>query len=279
MRHKDILNEIKHLDPVKDHQRISFLTANYEFPWDTTRSLELALFRTFAVAKGTQLLAGTGEFTERPQKRYDDTVLLLAEILENGYDSERGRAALRRTNQLHGRFNIPNDEFLYVLSTFVLEPVRWNARFGWRPLLEQEKQAAYYYWREVGRRMNIKNIPTDYGSLEQYNVEYEETHFRFEEPNYRLAKATRDVFLGWFLPKPLWRLGEPFIYAIMDDRLLAAVGFPKPAPWVRRLVEGCLKLRARLLRFLPARRKPHLITKQRHPSYPSGYRIEKLGPQ
>ena len=69
MRRKDILNEIRQLDPVKAHQRIVFLTANYEFPWDTTRSLELALFRTFAVAKGTSVLAGTGEFTQRPQKR------------------------------------------------------------------------------------------------------------------------------------------------------------------------------------------------------------------
>ena len=279
MQHKDILNEIKKLDPVKDHQRIAFLTTNYEFPWDTTRSLELALFRTFAVAKGAPLLAGTGQFTQQPQKRYDDTVLILAEILENGYDSERGRAALRRMNQLHGHFNIPNDEFLYVLSTFVLEPVRWNARFGWRPLLEQEKLAGYYYWRELGRRMNIKEIPPDYESLERYNVKYEETHFRFAVPNYRLAKATRDLFLGWFLPKPLWRLGEPFIYAIMDDRLLAAVGFPKPAPWIRRFAESALKMRARLLRFLPARRRPHLITKQKHPTYPNGYRIEHLGPQ
>jgi hypothetical protein len=278
VRRKDILNEIKGLDPLRDHQRIAFLTANYEFPWDTTRSLELALFRTFAVAKGTSLLAGTGEFTQRPQKRYDDTVLLLAEILENGYNSERGRAALRRMNQLHGRFNIPNDEFLYVLSTFVFEPIRWNERFGWRRLLEQEKLAAYYYWREIGRRMNIKDIPPDYESLERYNVEYEETHFRFVEPNYRLAKATRDLFLSWFLPKPLWRLGEPFMYAIMDDRLLAAVGFPKPARWIRRFVEGVLRLRARLLRCLPARRGPRLITRQKHPTYPNGYRIERLGP-
>ena len=279
MRRKDIMNEIRHLDPVKDHQRIVFLTANYEFPWDTTRSLELALFRTFAVAKGSSLLAGTGEFTQRPQKRYDDTVLLLAEILENGYNSERGRAALRRMNQLHSRFNIPNDEFLYVLSTFVFEPIRWNERFGWRRLLEQEKLATYYFWREVGRRMNIKDIPSDYAALERYNVEYQETHFRFAEPNYRLAEATRNMFLGWFLPKPLWRFGEPFIYAIMDDRLLAAVGFPKPAPWIRQFVEGALKLRARLLRFLPARRWPRLITQQKHLTYPNGYRIEQLGPQ
>lgn len=68
---------------------------------------ELALFCAFAVAKGTPLLAGTGEFTERTQKLYDDTVLRLAEILEHGYDSRRGRAALRRINQMHASVRQP----------------------------------------------------------------------------------------------------------------------------------------------------------------------------
>src|SRR5918992_1919268 len=86
----DVLREIVRLDPVRDHQRIAFLTSLHEFPWDTTRALELALFRTFAVAKGTALLENTGELTERTQKRYDDTVLILGEILEHGYDSARG---------------------------------------------------------------------------------------------------------------------------------------------------------------------------------------------
>jgi len=36
-------------------------------------------------------------------------------------------------NQLHGRFDIANEDFLYVLSTFIFEPIRWNTRFGWRP--------------------------------------------------------------------------------------------------------------------------------------------------
>lgn len=172
MGHGAILREIRSLDPVKDHQRIAFLTSLHEFPWDTTRSLELALFRAFAVAKGTPLLAGTGEFTERTQKRYDDTVLLLAEILEHGYDSPRGRAALRRINQMHGRYEIPNDEFLYVLSTFVFEPIPWNERFGWRPLLPQEKLAAFYFWREIARRMAIRDVPQDYEGLERYYREF-----------------------------------------------------------------------------------------------------------
>lgn len=79
--------------------------------------------------------------------------------MEWGYDSPRGRSALRRMNQLHGRFQIANLDFLYVLSTFVFEPIRWNARFGWRAMCGQERLAMFYFWREVGGRMNIKDIP------------------------------------------------------------------------------------------------------------------------
>ena len=277
MRRNANLDEIRRLDPVKDHQRIAFLTSLHEFPWDTTRSLELALFRAFAVAKGTTLLAGTGEFTERTQKRYDDTVLLLAEILEHGYDSERGKAALRRINQMHGRHPIPNDEFLYVLSTFVLEPIRWNARFGWRPLLEAEKVASFHFWREIARRMAIRDVPTDLAAFERYSDAFAAAHYRYAPENGALARATRDLLLGWYLPKPLWPLGRPFVHALMDDALLDAVGLPRPHPAVRRLAEGAVRLRGRIVRRLPRRRTPRLITQRRHPTYPKGYTIEDLG--
>ena len=277
MGHAEILREIESLDPVVDHQRITFLTSLHEFPSDTTRSLELALFRTFAVGKGTPLLAGTGEFTERTQKRYDDTVLLLAEILEHGYDSARGHAALRRINKMHGRYEIPNDEFLYVLSTFVFEPIRWNARFGWRPLLEKEKQASYYMWREIGRRMGIRDIPDSYEALERYYYDYAREHYRFVPDNLRLAVATRDLLLGWYLPRLLWPLGRPFVHAMLDDELLVAVGLPRPHPLVRRVAETAVRVRGRIAGRLPARRKPRLITTRRHPTYPDGYTIEELG--
>ena len=277
MTHADILAEIMSLDPVTDHQRIAFLTSLHEFPWDTTRSLELALFRAFAVAKGTPLLAGTGEFTERTQKRYDDTVLILAEILEHGYDSPRGKSALRRMNQMHGRHPIPNDEFLYVLSTFVFEPIRWNERFGWRPLLRQEKLASFHFWRAIARRMNIRDVPEDYDAFERYYEDFAREHYRYAPENKALATATRDLLLGWYLPKPLWPLGRPFIHAMMDDQLLDAVGLPRPNPAIRRLTEGAVRLRSRIVRRLPPRGKPRLVTQQRHPTYPNGYTIEELG--
>ena len=272
------LDEIRRLDPDNDHQRIAYLDTVFEFPWDTTRSLEFALFRTYAVPRSSALLQHTGELEFRTQKRYDDTVLLLSEIVENGYDSERGRAALRRMNQQHGTYPISNEEFLYVLTTFVFEPIRWMDRFAWRPMIRQEKLAQYYYWREVGKRMGIKNIPESYEALEQYNVEYETKYFRYAESNVHIGRATVNLMLGWFLPPALYRIGEPFVFAMMDDRLLEAFNFPRQPLALQKLVAYSLRTRGRIIRLLPPRRKPRLLTKIKNRTYPHGYEIEQLGP-
>jgi hypothetical protein len=265
------------LDAERDCEQIGYLLASYEFPWDTTRALELALLRTFGVAKGAPLLAQTGELTERTQKRYDDTVLILAEILENGVDHPRGRAALRRMNTQHGRYSIPNDEYVYTLSTFVLEPIRWNARFGWRRLTPHECDATYYLWREIGRRMGIRDIPPSYAALERFNVAYERAEFRYADANHRLAVASRDLMLGWVLPRRLKALGAPVIHAMLDQPMLDAVGLPAAPRPLRWALDRGMRARATLLRQLPPRRRPWLATRRPNRTYPDGYRIEQLG--
>src|SRR5438309_1344814 len=222
-----VLHMIQRLDPERDHQRIVFLSSCHDFPFDTTRSLEFALFRTFCVPSVSTLLDRTGEFRQRSQKRYDDTDIIVSELMEWGYDSDRGQRALRRMNQLHGRFAIANEDFLYVLSTFIYEPIRWNARFGWRPMCEQERLSMFYFWREVGRRMNLKELPSDYDAFERYNRAYELQHYHYTPANQRVGSATRDLFLNMFLrwfPAPLRRLARPAMYAMMDEPILAAFG-------------------------------------------------------
>jgi hypothetical protein len=271
------LAEIESLDPVRDHQRIVFLSCRQEFPWDTTRALEFALFRTFAVPSISALLHRTQEFERRPQKRYDDTDIIVSELVEHGYDSERGRRALRRMNQIHGRFRIDNQDFLYVLSTFVFEPIRWNARFGWRRMTRTERLAWFHFWREVGRRMSIKDIPEDMDAFERFSVEYERRHYTVTEANARVGAATRELFASWF-PRPARPAVRRAIHAMLDEPLREAFGFPTPSAFLRWLVPGVLKLRARVLRWLPARRRPLLRTEMKQPSYPGGYVIEQLGP-
>jgi hypothetical protein len=263
---------------VADHSRIVYLDTCFEFPWDTTRSLELALFRTFAVPSIAELLDWTGEFGHAAQKRYDDTDLILSTIVEAGYDSEEGKRAIRQMNRIHGRFEIANEDFLYVLSSFVFEPIRWNARFGWRPLIETEKLATFEFWREIGHRMAIKDIPESYAELESYNEGYERERFRRTDATERVGRATRDMFLAWFPGLPN-RFGVQAIYALMDDRLLDAFGFPHPPRALRTAVETSLIARARLVALLPPRRRPRRRTRRRTRTYGRGWQLETLGPE
>lgn len=273
----DVLQTIEQLDPERDHQRIVHLSFGYEFPWDSIRALEIALYRTYCVPSISALLDRTGEFRNNTQRRYDDTSILVAEMCEWGYEKGRGREALERMNWAHGHFKIANDDFLYVLSTFIYEPVRWIDAFGWRPTSTHERLGYYCFWREVGKRMGIVDIPPSYEAFEEWSRDYERRHFRFAETNQRVGTATRELFVAWFprLLAPFVRYG---IYAMLDEEMITSFGFPKPLPLSRPLLRRLLRLRGQAVRWLPPRRTPHFFTDDRNRSHPEGYRISQLGP-
>lgn len=277
MRRRDRLHYIQHLDPIQDHIQICHLLAGYEFPWDMTRALELALFRTFCIPSISQLLDRTGEFQHRPQKRYDDTGLIVSSILKWGYDSDRGRAAIQRMNGIHSHFPIRNDDFIYVLSTFIYEPIRWIDRFGWRTLSDHEKQSLFYFWFQVGQQMHIRDIPSTYECLEAYNVEYEHNHFRYSEATHRIGQSTLELFLSWF-PKGLHSPLKPLLYAMFDDPLITAFGFPAPAPHHRRFVAFLLRSRGHWLNYLPPRLRSQFYVDEPQRSYPHGFTLADVGP-
>jgi hypothetical protein len=271
------LAAIARLDPIADHERIVRLSCRQDFPFDTTRALELALFRTFAVPSIGGLLAATGEFEARPQRRYDDTDLLVSELMEHGYSSERGRRALARINALHARFAIDNDDMRYVLTTFVFVPLEWNARYGWRRFTEVEQDAWFRFWQGVGAGMGIRDVPALRAEFESFMAAYERARYRPNAASTRVALATRELFVGW-APRFLRPLARRCILALLDPPLRTAFGFAPPPRLLAWLVPALLRARAVLLRWLPRRRQPLLRTARATRSHPAGYAIEELGP-
>jgi hypothetical protein len=274
------LKYIQTLDPEKDAHQIVAVSSALDFAQDMEIALALAFFRTFAIPSIARILDETKQFEKFGQKRYDDTTILLAEFLENGLDSERGREAIRRMNQIHRQYNISNDDYLYVLTTFIFEPIRWIDRYGWRPLDEKERLAAFYFWRRVGEMMGIRDIPNRYSELEAFNVRYEREKFCYTPEADRVSQATLKVLEG-FLPRlpGVGYLARECIYALCDVPLRRAVGFPDPNPLVQAAVEASLKARAFFLRHLgQPPQEPERITTRRFASYPNGYRIAEVGP-
>jgi hypothetical protein len=178
---------------------------------------------------------------------------------------------------MHNRYAIANEDFLYVLSTIIYEPIRWNARFGWRRMCEQERLSAFYFWREVGKRMGIRDIPDSYEALEQFNRNYEQRHFCYAATNELIGDATRNLLLSWF-PKWLHPMLHTSFQALLDEPVQQALGMsavPTPMQW---LVVGSLKLRSLLMYVLPSRRHDAALTNPHHRSYPDGYQLDDLGP-
>ena len=276
-RNKAIQEEINRLDPVKDHCRIVHLLAGYEFPWDGVRALEIALMRTFCSPSISALLRRTGEFHRHGQKRYDDTALLIAEFMQYGYDSERGRAAIAHMNKIHSYYTIANDDYLFVLSTFVFQPFEWNRRYGWRKLTQKEKLASFYFFREVGLRMHLQNIPETMEEFEEFAKGYESRHFTFAETNRQVGDATVNIVKNWmpFFARPLVL---PVMTCFFDEKMQLAMGYSAPPALLQKLVALAMAVRATVIRNISFLSYPTFITEQTNRSYPRGYEIEQLGP-
>ncbi|MEV7395725.1 oxygenase MpaB family protein [Aeromicrobium sp. NPDC092404] len=277
MRRDHWQRRIAELDPETQYEEIARIASYHEFPWDYQQALSFALFRTYAVPSIGRLLYDTGEFTQRTQKRHDDTALVLEAVLVDGAESPGGRAAVRRMNQMHGSYDISNDDLRYVLATFVVVPHRWLQDYGWRRPSEVETTASVRYYQRLGALMGIKDIPADLAGFEELLDTYESQHFAPDPKTRAVADATLELLVS-FYPRVLARPVEAFSRALMDDRLLAAFELEQPSRAVVALARGGLRMRARVVRFLPPRRRPRYAKDlKRIKTYPGGFMVERLG--
>lgn len=278
-RSPHVEREIAALDAQRDCQRIVQLLGAYEFPFDLQRALEVALFHTYGSRSVARLLDRTGEFSKRGQKRYDDTRLLIGHFIESGLDSELGARAIEHMNRIHGHFKIPNDDYLFVLWTFIDFPIQWVRDFGWRAFTEHECVAWFNFWRELGLRMGLADIPADKAAFDAFIEVYEARELVPNEASHNVAQATIDVMAAWF-PGPLRPLVAPAALSLARPQLLAAIGFSAPSPWIVKIVRAALKARSHAKRFVSLERYPTNIANSPNRTYPgNAYTIESLGPE
>ncbi|MDS1271347.1 oxygenase MpaB family protein [Lipingzhangella sp. LS1_29] len=279
MRRFEWRDTIHRLDAKEDCVRIRQILTAHEFPWDMNRALGLALYRTYAVPSIGELLYQTGEFTERPQKRYDDTGLLLGTMLRYGFTEGEGREALKRMNQMHRSYDISNDDYRYVLSAFVVMPVRWlnDCGFGWRRLTEHEIASTVHYYRLMGHYMGIRDIPEDYAGFERLLDDYEREHFAYTPGARAVSDATLDLMASFYSPR-MAGVMRKFTLALIDDSLIEAFRYDRPSAAWRWAARSALRTRAWIVRFMRPRTEP--FWPEDNPnfrSYPNGFDVRQMG--
>lgn len=219
-------------------QEIQLYIFELEFPFLAQKALEFALFRTYGIPSISSLLMQTKQLStaKHASKRMTDTSVLMLEIIKNPPASERSVEALARTNFMHSLYGskISNDDLLYTLSLFLLEPIRWIKEHEWRELTEMEVAAMGLFWLKVGQGMKIdlsclpggKNGWRDGGvfaaELKNWVEGYEEKYMVPAESNKETADCTTDLLL-YPVPGAFKDAGRKVISALMDMRLRRAM--------------------------------------------------------
>lgn len=245
--------------------------------------------QTYGIPAISQLLVATGELSDphRSSKRAADTGVLITEFVLNKPGSERNLDAISRMNWLHDRYRkagkIKDDDMLYTLGLFALEPIRWTNRFDWRQLTDLERCAMAVYWKHIGEAMEIpySSLPSHEAGwrdglhwlqeLEDWSLAYEAEHAVPAESNRILAQATIDIGLT-NVPRAFHGPVKQFAAALIDHRLQKAMMMESAPKVIEYALNAAVAIRAWIVRnvFLPRPEMFHAEWFSSHPDPVSG---------
>lgn len=268
---------IQTLDPERDYAEICLLLTRYEFPWDYRVGFQFSVMTDLLIPSISRVLLHSRNFADHGQKRFDDTMLAEYEVKRHGPDSEHGRDTVRVVNNIHRPYDIAGEDFLYVLVSQTLSPIDWINTYAWRRLSDNEIQALVLSARRQGELMGITGIPEDYAGFRVLLEKARAERAVFDPANREVADHVLTVIVRWF-PAPLRPLvGRvvPFaIAALLDPPLPGILGLRTPRRWFTYVVRTTMRVRGRLFRHLPPRRRPYLPSPR---SYPHGWAVHQFG--
>ncbi|MFP3579254.1 oxygenase MpaB family protein [Arthrobacter sp. SIMBA_036] len=251
----------------------------FDLAADTELGFFLAYYRNFAIPSIAATLCANAEIQLRPMKRSYDTAIVIYELISCGLDSDRGRTMVELLNRIHRHVPGSTDDFLYVLLTLLVVPIRWIREHAWRQPTASELAAAHRFFMELGVRMNMTCLPASYSEAEDFFDLYEATHVASSTEGRLLMASTVRVFRNR-LPVLLRPLAKQLISTMLDDdRLTDALGLPHASPASRTILRTGLTARNAIQRRRRLKTKPHFAPGFSGSSlYPRGYSLERIGP-
>ncbi|EFA82350.1 hypothetical protein PPL_04775 [Heterostelium album PN500] len=261
-------NKLQTLDLKKDGDvdEIIKFVVGYDFPFEMFLSLNFCFYRTFCSPTIAGVYAKTGVIANTTDKRACDTDLLMHIWMDYGLDSTEGKASYEQLNKIHGLHSAKtrNVDFVFVLSCLVIDAIQFTRDYGWRSIEEKEKQAIWEFYRRVGERMEIKDLPKSlddcYQMVEKYTED--ERSARITEDGVALTEAITKLVCQWyyFIPQPILRMAVSVILYQMGATFQRKLGLTKPTFVQSLFVNTILQIRRALLNVVPLRTEPFKLS-------------------
>lgn len=251
----------------------------FDFQREIHAGFFVSYYRNFAIPSIAKTLAGRGEMAARPMKRSYDTGIVIHEIIANGFDSDRGAAMVELLRRVHKGVPGTSEDFLYVLMTLLVLPLRWVDQHGWRKLTALEEQAAVAFYAELGRRMDLAPAPATLAEAGAFLDSYEERHLGRSSEGDELLAATVSA-LKIRLARPLQPLTGTVLALMMDKPEVARALGLRPSPkWLRAAFNTVLRHRAARAQREPLPTTPSFTPGGVMSAYPQGYTLDMIGPR
>jgi hypothetical protein len=251
----------------------------FDFQQEIRAGFFVSYYRNFAIPSIAKTLAGRGEMAARPMKRSYDTGIVIHEIIANGFDSDRGSAMVELLRRVHKGVPGTSEDFLYVLMTLLVLPLRWVDAHGWRKLTSLEEEAAVAFYAELGRRMGLDPAPATLAEAGAFLDSYEARNLAPSQEGAVLLDATVAA-LENRLPRMLQPMTGTVLALMMDKPEVAlALGLTPSPAWLRASFNAVLRLRALRTRMRPLPTSPSFTPGGVMSAYPDGYTLDMIGPR
>jgi hypothetical protein len=102
---------------------------------------------------------------------------------------------------------------------------------------------------------------------------------RYARTNELIGTYTLDLMCSWY-PEPARPVVRKVVQALIDDDMTRAFGFPWQPRAFREAAYAALRMRSKVVRWLPVRRRElgsRGTENRTYPGYPEGYRPADLG--
>jgi hypothetical protein len=267
---------LQQLDPQKDYLEISQLFfADFR---SVLVALPFAGFMTaIAAPRMSRILSKRGEIESHFTKRGVDTSLFASILIGQCFGAEQGREAAQRVNNMHGQYDIHQDDFLLVGCDAPLFALDMAERYGWRPVTDIERKGLRVFFSHQARAFGSRRpLPDTIAQMRQLVSDYFDTQLDFEPQNKKMAKAA----LHWHTrqaPKPLRPLFRIILLSVIDPRVVRACGLAVPGKAFRLVANAAMKLMGRRDPIPDGEGLDEMADLARL-AYPNGYDLGVLGP-